>query len=121
MLDEVVPINQFANLIAYTRELEHKHGLSVLNFGHAGDGNIHTVLMKNDLTDEEWTTKRKALLDDLYAKVKDLGGLPSAEHGIGIVKKAYLHKMSDEVNMKYMRSIKNIFDPENRLNPGKII
>ena len=121
MLDEVVPINQFANLIAYTKELEQKHGLSVLNFGHAGDGNIHTVLMKNDLTDEEWTTKRKALLDDLYAKVKDLGGLPSAEHGIGIVKKAYLHKMSDEVNMKYMRSIKNIFDPENRLNPGKII
>lgn len=120
MLDEVVPINQFANLIAYTKELEQKHGLSVLNFGHAGDGNIHTVLMKNDLTDEEWTTKRKALLDDLYAKVKDLGGLPSAEHGIGIVKKEYLHKMSDGVNIKYMKAIKNVFDPENRLNPGKV-
>lgn len=121
MLDEVVPINQFANLIAYTKELEEKHGLSVLNFGHAGDGNIHTVLMKNKLTDEQWTTKRKALLDDLYKKVSELGGLPSAEHGIGIVKKEYLEKMTDEINIKYMRAIKKVFDPENRLNPGKVI
>lgn len=121
MLDEVVPINQFANLIAYTKELEKKHGLSVLNFGHAGDGNIHTVLMKNDLSDEEWTTKRKALLDDLYERVSELGGLPSAEHGIGIVKKEYLEKMTADVNLKYMRAIKAMFDPENRLNPGKVI
>lgn len=121
MLDEVVPINQFANLIAYTKQLEAKHGLSVLNFGHAGDGNIHTVLMKNDLSDTEWTTKRKALLDDLYEKVSELGGLPSAEHGIGIVKKDYLEKMTADVNIKYMRAIKTVFDPENRLNPGKVI
>lgn len=76
--------------------------------------------MKADLTDEEWTIRRSALLDDLYQKVKELGGLPSAEHGIGTVKKSYLEKMSDEVNIKYMRKIKEVFDPENRLNPGKV-
>src|SRR5699024_8247012 len=68
MLDEVVPINRFAEMIQYTKELEDKHSLSVINFGHAGDGNIHTVLMKEDLEKETWEAKRKALLDDLYEK-----------------------------------------------------
>ncbi|HLR91779.1 MAG TPA: FAD-binding oxidoreductase [Atopostipes sp.] len=120
MLDEVVPINKFAELIQYTKSLQDKHGIEVLNFGHSGDGNVHTILMRGELSEEEWNTKRKALLDDLYQKVKELGGLPSAEHGIGIVKKPYLEKMSDEVNLKYMRKIKEVFDPENRLNPGKL-
>ena len=120
MLDEVVPINKFAELIAYTKNLQEEHGINVLNFGHSGDGNVHTILMKGELSDEEWTTRRRALLDDLYAKVQELGGLPSAEHGIGTVKKSYLEKMTDEVNIKYMRKIKEVFDPENRLNPGKV-
>lgn len=120
MLDEVVPINKFAELIQYTKGLQEKHGLGVINFGHSGDGNVHTVLMRGDLTEEEWQTRRTALLDDLYQKVQELGGLPSAEHGIGTVKKPYLEKMTDEVNIKYMRKIKEVFDPENRLNPGKL-
>src|SRR5699024_9989474 len=90
MLDEVVPINRFAEMIQYTKELEDKHGLSVINFGHAGDGNIHTVLLKRNLEKETWEAKRKALLDDLYEKVNDLGGLPSAEHGIGKIGRAHV-------------------------------
>lgn len=121
MLDEVVPINKFAELIQYTKELEEKHQLNVINFGHAGDGNIHTVLMREDLSDEEWKTRHDNYLDDLYQKVDDLGGLPSAEHGIGIVKKAYFEKMTADVNLHYMRQIKKVFDPDNRLNPGKLI
>lgn len=120
MLDEVVPINKFAELIQYTKILQDKHGLSVLNFGHSGDGNVHTLLMREDLSEEEWREKRSNLLDDLYKKVNELGGLPSAEHGIGIVKKPYLEKMTDDVNLKYMRRIKEVFDPDNRLNPGKL-
>lgn len=110
MLDEVVPINKFAELIQYTKELEEKHGLDVINFGHSGDGNVHTVLMKGDLKEEEWESKRSALLDDLYKKVEELGGLPSAEHGIGIVKKPYLEKMTDPVNLDHMRKIKNVLN-----------
>ena len=120
MLDEVVPINQFAALIEYTKFLQEKHGLPVLNFGHAGDGNVHTILMRGELSEEEWQEKRAALLDDLYKKVLELGGLPSAEHGIGTVKKDYLGRMTDPMNMNYMRKIKELFDPDNRLNPGKI-
>ena len=120
MLDEVVPINKFAELIQYTKYLETKHELSVINFGHSGDGNVHTVLMKEDLDDETWQRKRKALLDDLYEKVYELGGLPSAEHGIGIIKKEYLAKGIPQNQIHYMRKIKQVFDPDNRLNPGKI-
>lgn len=120
MLDEIVPINRFAEMIRYTKELQDKHGLGVLNFGHAGDGNIHTVLMKGDLDEETWQAKRKALLDNLYAKVKELGGLPSAEHGIGIIKKPYLEKMTDPTGLELMRTIKKAVDPDQRLNPGKV-
>ena len=74
MLDEVVPINKFGELIEYTKILQEKHGLSIINFGHSGDGNVHTILMRGELTEEEWETKRAALLDDLYQKVQDLGG-----------------------------------------------
>lgn len=120
MLDEVVPINQFAKLVRYTKELQDKHGLGVINFGHSGDGNVHSVLMRGELSEEEWREKRSNLLDDLYQKVNELGGLPSAEHGIGIVKKKYLEKMTDDVNLNYMRKIKEVFDPDSRLNPGKL-
>jgi len=120
LLDEVVPINKFAELIEATKEMQEKHGLNVLNFGHAGDGNVHTLLMKDDLTEEQWTERRAALLKDLYQKVDELGGLPSAEHGIGIVKKEYMDTMTEDINLDYMRQIKRVFDPDNRLNPGKV-
>lgn len=120
MLDEVVPINKFADMIAYTKKLQEKHNIKVLNFGHAGDGNIHTVLMKGEYTLEQWAVKRKGFLDDLYNKVNELGGLPSAEHGIGIFKKEYFLKMTDKVKLDFMRSIKNTVDPKGLLNPNKI-
>lgn len=120
LLDEVVPINKFAELIESTKAMQDKHGLNVLNFGHAGDGNVHTLLMKDDLTEDQWTERRAALLKDLYQKADELGGLPSAEHGIGIVKKDYMNTMTKDINLDYMRQIKRVFDPDSRLNPGKV-
>lgn len=118
MLDEVVPINNFSKLIAYTKTLEKKYNIKVLNFGHAGDGNVHTVLLKNN--NKNFKENRKKLLDDLYNKVSKIKGLPSAEHGIGLYKRDYFIKMTDDNNLKYMREIKKVFDPKNILNPKKI-
>lgn len=120
MLDEVVPINKFAEIVSFTKELQDKHGIKIINFGHAGDGNIHTVLMRENLDEETWQVKRKAFLDDLYKKVYRLGGLPSAEHGIGLIKKPYLEKMKTHVELNTMRAIKKALDPNNILNPDKI-
>jgi len=120
MLDEVVPVNKFGELIEYTNTLPEKHGVEVLSFGHAGDGNVHTLLMHSGMAPEVWQEKRAALLEDLYQKVSDLGGLPSAEHGIGTQKQEHFLKMTDPVKVAYMRKIKQVFDPDNKLNPGKI-
>lgn len=121
MLDEVVPINKFADMIAYTNELSAKHNLTILNFGHAGDGNIHTLLLKRDLSEDKWLETKKNVLDDLYNKVYELGGLLSAEHGVGYMKRDYFLKHTDSIKIEVMRAIKKALDPKNLLNPGKVI
>lgn len=120
MLDEVVPINKFAEMVNYTKELENKHAVKILNFGHAGDGNIHTILLQEDYSDELWQEKRKLLLKDIYDKVTELGGLISAEHGIGYTKKEHFLTYTNKININLMRSIKKALDPTNMFNPQKI-
>lgn len=120
MLDEVVPIDKFAKMVNYTKKLEEKHQVKILNFGHAGDGNIHTILLKDDYSNQGWQIKREKLLKDIYDKVTDLGGLISAEHGIGYLKRDYFLTYTDQVKVKLMRKIKAAIDPENIFNPNKI-
>lgn len=120
MLDEVVPINQVAELIKYTKALGNKHNLKVLNFGHSGDGNVHTIMIRDNYSDEAWPLVRKAFLDDLYTEIYRLGGLISAEHGIGIYKQEHFLIHTPKANVEAMRAIKKALDPKNLLNPGKI-
>lgn len=120
-LDLSVPINHISSLYDYTKHLESKSGLQFVSFGHAGDGNIHACILRGDLSQEEWDSKKHTVLTDLYAYVKSLGGLPSAEHGIGIAKKPYFEQMMDSAYLEYLKRVKLAFDPENRLNPGKLV
>ena len=92
-----------------------------MSFGHAGDGNLHTCVMRGDLDQAAWTEKKAIVLEKLYDRIAELGGLPSAEHGIGLIKKPYFHKMTQPLYLEMMRKIKIAFDPENRLNPTKVI
>lgn len=119
-LDVVVPVNQIAPTIIALKQMAIAANLSAIFFGHAGDGNIHANIIKNDLTDEEWTEKLEAYLDELYAYVAKVGGKPSAEHGIGLLKKPYFQKYIGTSELMAMKAIKRAFDPENILNPGKI-
>lgn len=119
-LDVVVPVNQIAPTIIALKQMAIAANLSTIFFGHAGDGNIHANIIKNDLTDEEWTEKLEAYLDELYAYVAKVGGKPSAEHGIGLLKKPYFQKYIGTSELVAMKAIKRAFDPENILNPGKI-
>lgn len=119
-LDVVVPVNQIAPTIIALKQMAIAANLSAIFFGHAGDGNIHANIIKNDLTDEEWTEKLEAYLDELYAYVAKVSGKPSAEHGIGLLKKPYFQKYIGTSELVAMKAIKRAFDPENILNPGKI-
>lgn len=119
-LDVVVPINQVAPAIMALKQLANEVGISAIFYGHAGDGNIHANIIKNDLTDDVWTEKLERYLDQLYAYVAKVGGKPSAEHGIGLLKKPFFQKYIGANELAAMKQLKLAFDPDLILNPGKI-
>ncbi len=118
--DVVVPRNKVAEFIKYTNELQQKFSIRIRSFGHAGDGNLHVYILKDNLTQEEWNGKLKAIFDCMYQKSIDLDGLVSGEHGIGFAKKDYLLKQYGEEYILLMKNIKLAFDPKNILNPQKV-
>ena len=93
--------------------------LTILTFGHAGDGNIHVNMMSHD---ESSTEKQKALdaKKELFKKVLSMNGTLSGEHGVGITKSDFIHMELDAVSIRIMQQLKTLFDPEHILNPGKI-
>lgn len=90
-------------------------------FGHAGDGNLHIYFMREHMDEHRWQEVLTAGFDALYAKAKELGGLVSGEHGIGLAKKEYLARSVGHNQIKLMGRIKTAFDPKGILNPGKIV
>ncbi|WP_097025713.1 FAD-binding oxidoreductase [Clostridium peptidivorans] len=118
--DVVVPRNQVASFIKYTHELEEEFNIRIPSFGHAGDGNLHVYICKDDLNEEEWKLKLSKVFDLMYKKSEELRGLVSGEHGIGYAKREYMFHQYGEQYMSIMRGIKSAFDPKNILNPGKV-
>lgn len=118
--DVVVPRNRVAEFIKYTDELQRQFNIRIRSFGHAGDGNLHVYILKDELTQEEWREKLKAIFHCMYQRAIDLEGLVSGEHGIGFAKKNYMLKQYGEEYVLLMRNIKMAFDPKNILNPQKV-
>jgi glycolate oxidase len=119
--DIVVPIGAIPALMPKVAEISKKYSIAMPTYGHAGDGNLHTTLVKNpDSTMEEWYDIEEKALVELYEAVHSIGGKLSGEHGIGIKRKKYMERMTDPVELKMMRSIKRALDPNNIMNPGKI-
>lgn len=118
--DVVVPVNKVDEFIKFTHSLAADMGIRIPSFGHAGDGNLHVYVCRDELSDEVWQSSLKACFELMYEKAAELGGLVSGEHGIGFAKKKYLKKQYGEMHIQLMQGIKNIFDPKNILNPGKI-
>jgi glycolate oxidase len=116
--DVVVPRSNIPVLIRFLEETGRKHGIPILSFGHAGDGNFHVSLMIKD-TEEDYAKAHKAV-EEIFSETIRLGGTLSGEHGIGTAKAPYLSmELAPEV-IETMKSIKRVFDPNNILNPGKI-
>lgn len=118
--DVVVPRNRVADFIKYTYAVAEQVGLRIPSFGHAGDGNLHVYLCRDDLDAAEFERRLKQAFDLMYRRAAELGGLVSGEHGIGWAKQPYLARQYGNVQMELMRSIKVAFDPKNLLNPGKV-
>lgn len=91
-------------------------------FGHVGDGNLHyNVVLPRDLPDDEWAAAGVTVTEAIYDLVDELGGSFSAEHGIGVLKKPYLAAYRGGVQYALMERLKRTLDPDNILNPGKVI
>ena len=117
--DVVVPRSKIPDLVRFTTTLSTELSLTILTFGHAGDGNIHVNIML-DKNDKEEYARAKTAKQRLFEKVIALGGTLSGEHGIGTTKSPFLPLEINPATMTLMRNIKDLFDPNNILNPGKI-
>ncbi|HWR34179.1 MAG TPA: FAD-linked oxidase C-terminal domain-containing protein [Chitinophagaceae bacterium] len=118
--DTVVPRAELPVLLKGVKDIGRKYGFHSVCYGHAGDGNLHVNIIKGDLTDEQWNGSLKDGIKEIFLLVKKLGGTLSGEHGIGLVQKEYMSIVFDETQMRLMKEIKKIFDPNNILNAGKI-
>jgi len=118
--DVVVPRMAIAELLAGIEQIEEKHGLEIISYGHAGDGNVHVNFLKRDREEGPWRKSLEKALPELFALAVRLGGTISGEHGIGVSKRKYLSLALNPSAISAMRSIKRALDPNNILNPGKI-
>jgi glycolate oxidase len=119
--DVVVPRDRIAEFIEYVHEVIRETGLRIEYFGHAGDGNLHIYLCRDRKPEEEWLASKGKAFDLLYAKAEECRGLVSGEHGIGYAKKGYMQKSVSPYQLRLMRAIKDDFDPNHILNPGKVV
>ena len=116
--DVVVPVSHIPDLISGLGGLSEKHKTKIVNFGHAGNGNIHVNLLTNP--DDPVQMKRaEACLDEVFDLVLSLNGSLSGEHGIGLAKRDYVSREIGLESLRLMHQIKQVFDPLNILNPGK--
>jgi len=118
--DVVVPVSRLPELIAGLQQISTKYQIPIVNFGHAGNGNIHVNLLyqPDDATQAANAPDCLAAVFDLVLR---LDGTLSGEHGIGLSKREFLGKALDPVALELMRRIKKQFDPEGILNPGKLL
>ena len=119
-VDVVVPRNKVAEFVKFTHTMEKKHDIRIKSFGHAGDGNLHIYILKDNLEEDQWNSKLHKVMEDMYSKAKELKGQVSGEHGIGYAKKGYLKQSLSNDAMDLMEGIKKVFDTNNILNPGKV-
>ena len=119
--DVVVPRDRIAAFVKASVALSKAEGVRICSFGHAGDGNLHLYACQDELTEAVWKTKVARVMDALYASARELGGEVSGEHGVGHAKRGYLAQSLGETQMRLMRGIKAVFDPNGILNPGKVV
>ena len=118
--DVVVPVSHIPELIEGLKHLSEKHGILIVNFGHAGNGNLHTNLLF-DPSEPGMTEKAHACLNEMFDLVLSLDGTLSGEHGVGLAKRDFIDREIDPVTLRLMQDIRRQFDPNNILNPGKAL
>lgn len=118
--DTVVPRAELPVLLKGVKAIGAKYGFRSVCYGHAGDGNLHVNIIKENISDDDWNTKIPLGIREIFELCVSLGGTISGEHGIGYVQKSYIDIAFNKTQIDLMKGIKKLFDPNGILNPGKI-
>ena len=118
--DTVVPRADLPELLRHIKAVGAKYGFRSVCYGHAGDGNVHVRILKDQLTEEYWKNEVPKGIREMFEKVVELKGTISGEHGIGWFQIPYMDIKFGELQLQIMRDIKKAFDPNHIMNPGKI-
>lgn len=118
--DTVVPRSNLPQLVKGVHEICDRHGVRMICYGHAGDGNIHVNLLRESTEQSEWDLRTSKAIPEIFDLTVALGGTISGEHGIGFVQKNYLRQGLSDAAIESMRQVKRALDPKGILNPGKV-
>lgn len=118
--DTVVPRAELPVLLKGVKDIGAKYGFRSVCYGHAGDGNLHVNIIKENMSDTDWNEKVPLGIREIFELCVQLGGTISGEHGIGLVQKDYMTIAFTDVQINLQKGIKHLFDPNNILNPGKM-
>jgi glycolate oxidase len=119
-IDVCVPLSRLPSYIRQLEAISNQYEVPLIYFGHALDGNLHTMLLLSQEENEE-ESRFKQAVQAIYAYAVSIGGVLSGEHGIGMLQKEFLSLQFSPVHLQLMQGLKNVFDPEGVLNPGKIL
>jgi glycolate oxidase len=117
--DTVVPRSEMPGLLRKVKEIGQRYQFESVCYGHAGDGNLHVNILKNNLSDHQWEVEIPKAIVEIFTYCKSVGGTISGEHGIGLVQSPYLPIVMGETHYTLFQGIKKTFDPQGLLNPGK--
>ncbi len=118
-IDGTIPRGRLSEVLTRLDALSEKHGLGVVNVFHAGDGNLHPLIMYDAARDGD-LEKAEALAADILTLCVEVGGVLSGEHGIGVEKRDLMGTMFTAADLKQQQRVKCAFDPDGLLNPGKV-
>jgi glycolate oxidase len=117
--DVTVPRSELAAMIRFVESIAAKHSLRIGTFGHMGDGNLHPTFLTDERNKEEMH-RVEAAFGEIFEAAIRFGGTITGEHGVGVSKKAFLPKFAGDVQMRLMRQLRQVLDPNGILNPGKM-
>jgi glycolate oxidase len=117
--DATVPRSQLVKMIQFVEATAKKHGLRIGTFGHMGDGNLHPTFLTDERNHEEMQRVEEAF-KEIFDEAIRLGGTITGEHGVGVAKKSFLPKFAGDAQMRLMRELRRVLDPNGILNPGKM-
>ncbi|HUM47546.1 MAG TPA: FAD-linked oxidase C-terminal domain-containing protein, partial [Chitinophagales bacterium] len=118
--DTVVPRAELPKLLEGVKAIGHKYGFKSVCYGHAGDGNLHVNIIREEMNETSWNKILPLGIREIFQLCVQLGGTISGEHGIGWVQKSYMDVAFNPTQMNLMKQIRQVFDPHGIMNPGKI-